>query len=154
MKWVAPAAGGKVLQVVEATYATDVDTSSTSFVDTGITATITPSAATSKIFCLVTFSAQIRKATSETSGNGFFQLLRGATAIAYSANGIFQQNNTTSFIDNRGTQVISKLDAPNTTSATTYKVQYKVNSANAQLFLFCDNDPAGPAVITLFEIGA
>jgi hypothetical protein len=143
-----------VLQVVEATYGTDTDTSSTSFSDTGITATITPSAATSKIYCVVTFTAQIRKATAETSGYGFWQLLRGATAIAFGGNGVFEQSNTTSFIDNRNTQSLSKLDAPSTTSATTYKVQYKVGSVNSTLYMLNDNDPGGPAVITLFEIGA
>jgi hypothetical protein len=154
LKWAAAAGGGKVLQVVEATYGTDTDTSSTSFSDTGITATITPSAATSKIYCVVTFTAQIRKATAETSGYGFWQLLRGATAIAFGGNGVFEQSNTTSFIDNRNTQSLSKLDAPSTTSATTYKVQYKVGSVNSTLYMLNDNDPGGPAVITLFEIGA
>jgi hypothetical protein len=154
LKWATPAGGGKILQVVEATYSTDTDTSSTSFVDTGITATITPSSATSKIFALVTFTAQIRKAASEISGYGFWKLVRSSTDIAFGANAIVQQSNTTTFMDNRNTQVLSKLDSPATTSAVTYKVQYKVASANSQLFMMNDNDPGGPAVITLWEVSA
>jgi hypothetical protein len=43
-EWAAPAGGGKVLQVIQATYATQVTNSTSTFEDTGLTATITPSA--------------------------------------------------------------------------------------------------------------
>ena len=45
---------GAVLQVVTATYSTESDYNSVSFADTGLTATITPTSATSKILILVT----------------------------------------------------------------------------------------------------
>jgi hypothetical protein len=45
---------GRVLQVVTATYSTESDYNSVSFADTGLTATITPTSATSKILILVT----------------------------------------------------------------------------------------------------
>ncbi len=40
---------GTVLQVVNATYSTQLSTTSTSYVDTGLSASITPTSATSKI---------------------------------------------------------------------------------------------------------
>ena len=46
------ASAGQVLQVVNATYGTAASTSSASFVDSGMSATITPKFATSKIFAL------------------------------------------------------------------------------------------------------
>ena len=52
---VAPASG-KVLQVVNATYSTYTSTSSSTFADTGLTATITPTSATSKILVNVSLS--------------------------------------------------------------------------------------------------
>jgi hypothetical protein len=43
LKWAAPAAGGgKVLQVISATYGTETTSTSTSFADTGLSASITP----------------------------------------------------------------------------------------------------------------
>ena len=54
LKWAAPAAGGgKVLQVVSANYSTETASSSSTLADTGTTATITPTSATSKILVLV-----------------------------------------------------------------------------------------------------
>ena len=43
------ASAGQVLQVVNATYSTSTGTSSSSYVDTGLTASITPKFSTSKI---------------------------------------------------------------------------------------------------------
>jgi hypothetical protein len=41
-EWAAAAAGGKVLQVVQGDYATSTSSSSSTYADTGLTATITP----------------------------------------------------------------------------------------------------------------
>jgi hypothetical protein len=51
-----PASGmptGSVIQTVNGTYSSQVNTSSTTYVDTGLTATITPLFATSKILIMV-----------------------------------------------------------------------------------------------------
>ena len=45
--------GGKVLQVVQATYSTQGTSTSTSFTDTGLTASITPSNASNKVLVQV-----------------------------------------------------------------------------------------------------
>ena len=116
--------GGKILQVVEsADYSSQTSTSSTTFQDTGITATITPSSSSSKVLvfsCGDTF-------ISGTGYNCFgeVRLLRASTEIgridhAYdSANSSFGARLSQSFCINR-------LDSPNTTSATTYKIQIRV----------------------------
>jgi hypothetical protein len=52
LKWAAPAGGGKVLQVVNATYSTSKTSSSDSWTDTDVTVTITPTSATSKILII------------------------------------------------------------------------------------------------------
>jgi hypothetical protein len=48
LQWAAAAAGGKVLQVVQATNSTAAANSTTTYADTNLTASITPSAATSE----------------------------------------------------------------------------------------------------------
>ena len=56
---------GSVLQVVNATYSTYTTTSSSTFADTGLTATITPTSATSKILVLLNVNG-VAKETGNT----------------------------------------------------------------------------------------
>ena len=51
--WAAPAGGGKVLQVINATYGTVVTTASNTYQDTNLSASITPSSASSKVLVLI-----------------------------------------------------------------------------------------------------
>lgn len=157
IKWATPAGGGKILQVVEGTMTSNIDTSSTSFVDVGLSASITPSATTSKIYAMVTFNSQVRKPTSEANNYGYYVLLRNSTQIAGAAIGLYRQSDTT-IMDNRGTVSISKLDAPSTTSSITYKVQYRSVFSSGTVYIFGTQaggtTDAGPAVLTLWEVSA
>jgi hypothetical protein len=120
LKWAAPAGGGgKVLQVVTATYSTSVDSTSLTYADSGLTATITPSAATSKIFVITTQTAYSAPSSDETRMG--VRLVRGATTLLtldryWGAN--FSAGAT------MGAVGLTHLDSPNTTSATTYKTQF------------------------------
>ena len=69
---------GTVLQVVNATYTPLTGTSSSTFSDTGLTATITPKFTTSKILILITHAGS-RKNTNITTLST--RLLRGSTVI-------------------------------------------------------------------------
>jgi hypothetical protein len=80
LKWAAPAGGGKLLQVVSATTTTAYSNATTSFTDvTGLTATITPTLATSKI--LVMISASVAATDSASIAYVGAKLLRGATTL-------------------------------------------------------------------------
>ena len=123
-------AGGKVAQVVTADKLDTFTTTSSSYVDvTGWTATITPTAATSKV--LVFYS-------TTTSGNSDtwvgYQILRDATAVGNgTASGITVAANKAyrDSTSNGGMTVAGMyLDSPATTSATTYKIQIKQHAAN------------------------
>lgn len=127
LKWAAAAGAGKVLQVVQNTTSTPVTVTGTTLGDSGLSATITPSSATSKVLVIVSQSFGTSKVGSLYVGGGF-KILRGATAIydALSAGnyaGLFVQ------IGSSGTPAIYSriamiyLDSPATTSATTYKTQ-------------------------------
>jgi hypothetical protein len=153
LKWAAPAGGGKVLQVVSATYATEVSSSSSTYADTGLTATITPTLNTSQILVLVSQNGVLK-----TAGNSVnrvrLQLLRGATTI-------LKMGDSTAFtntaIDNQiGTVSSTYLDSPATTSATTYKTQIASgnNTAGVRAQHYYDDSAAAVSTITLLEIGA
>jgi hypothetical protein len=147
LKWATPAAGGggKVLQVVNATYATGADSSSTTYADTGLTATITPTLSTSKILVLV------HQKWQKTSGNSNqavgMRLLRGATNILEHTLLGYMESATYMV----GMWSIAYYDSPATTSATTYKTQFAANVAAASVAV---NGGSNNASITLLEIGA
>ena len=115
--------GGKVLQVIQTTKTSKTSiTSQTSFADIpGMSATITPSATSSKILVQFTLS---------TSTTGYFavNLLRGSTDIFLGDTdgsrqrctiGVSRHDHALS-VHQHGT---AYLDSPSTTSATTYKLQ-------------------------------
>ena len=146
LKWVAPAGGGKVLQVVEGTTTTQVTNSTSTYADTGLSATITPSAATSKILVMVSQNG-CQKSAGNDQSMIVLRLLRGATqigneAVAFYSNSLLIMNGGLSYL---------KLDDPNTTSATTYKTQFK-NFANAAEVRV--QASTGQSTIILMEIGA
>ena len=72
------AGAGGVLQVVNATYATQTSSSSSTFADTGSTASITPSSVSNKILVFVNVSG-IRKLTNNTWCE--LRLLKNSTVL-------------------------------------------------------------------------
>ena len=112
-----PSAGvtGKVLQVVQATYNTEMTTTSTSYVTGNFTATITPSLATSKvlIFCAVSG----RGPANEQQRLTIFRGTVAGTNLA--TDGLASQG----AINSQAT--ITFLDSPNTTSAQVYTLATK-----------------------------
>ena len=110
---------GAVLQVVQGTTTTPVARTSGGLADTGLTATITPSSATSKILVYIHQNG-IRKQAANCYME--FYLLRGASSIATLA--LAQSYTATTADSQSGTVSITYLDSPATTSATTYKTQF------------------------------
>lgn len=143
---------GSVIQVVSATYSTSVNITSTSYVDTGLTGSITPTSASSKILVIVNQSMGHYQATN--AARLFeLQLLRGATMISdrdvYSYGAVGSNTYFETGLD--GTQIV--LDSPATTSSTTYKTQAKMDStANDTRLVF--QQGSGKSSIILMEIAA
>ena len=160
LKWAAPAAGGKVLQVVQGTTTTSTTVASTSFTDTTLTATITPSSSSSKILIMFSQSSAWNKG-SEAAGASI-QLLRASTVV-YSQDGDGGGFNS-DFIEIAtlsNPKGLSRyffangnyLDTPSSTSALTYKTQGRVtDTANSGQARFQPN--SARSTIILMEIGA
>jgi hypothetical protein len=147
LKW-ASAPTGKIIQVVSASYTTETSNSTTTYADTGLTATITPTSATSTILVMVHQNG-LGKTPAATANALYLRLLRGASEIALmSAVGLY----TNSALQLTGTtSSIAYVDSPATTSATTYKTQFKNNTASAAVFVQTNDARSS---ITLLEIGA
>ena len=146
MKWATPAAGGKVLQVVNATYGTQTNNSTSTFADTGLTATITPTSATSKVLVLINQSG-LGKDTNDADLQ--LRLVRGATTLIL-IEGIAAWTNSTTK-NYVGGASASYLDSPATTSATTYKTTFCSETNVAKVVV---NANSSVSTITLLEIGA
>jgi len=146
-EWKTPTGGGKVLQVVNATYTGAVGSSSSTYSDTGLTATITPTLSTSKILVIAHQTGVYKTGTD--AGNGTdLRLVRGATSlIQFDGYLGYTLSNTVSHVASG----VTYLDSPATTSATTYKTQFRSVIGASQVFVNADN---ATSTITLMEIGA
>jgi len=135
------ASSGRVLQVVNAG-SNGTSTTSTSFVDTGLTASITPSSSSSKVFVMVN---GVSRATNARAG---FAIVRNSTQLV----GLTEVNGTNAHIP----YSFSYLDSPTTTSSVTYKLQIASNTSGQTV----NNSDAGTVssgninYITLMEIAA
>jgi hypothetical protein len=142
---------GKVLQVVQATTSTTTSTTSTSFADaTGLTATITPSSATSRILVLCDISAYVQ---SDNAAAGGIRIVRGATAVYTDTVAFRVSVNANVAIGTHN--AFNYLDSPSTTSATTYKIQIVRTISVGISYGFAVNVSASDiSSITLLEIAA
>jgi hypothetical protein len=134
---------GGVLQVVEGTRTDGTNTASSSYVDAGLSASITPTSSSSKVLVIV--AAGFGNTTAGTDNN--VRILRDSTEIRSFSRVAFQANGHMN-----AHQIFTILDSPSTTSATTYKVQYMTDGGNFRI-----NDSSGDtsvATITLMEISA
>jgi hypothetical protein len=143
--WASPAGGGKVLQVVQATYSTATSSSSTTLADTGLTLNITPSSASSNV--LLWMFMPTAKTTGNSNNSVILQLQRNGTNVlqAYEMHKNFVDQNY------YGSTTLTYLDSPATTSSTTYKVQFRNRVAAADVII-CKDDQT--AVLIAAEIGA
>ncbi len=142
---------GGIIQIVNAETTTQVSNTSGSFVDSGITATITPSSNSSKILVVASIAWLLFRSSTETSGS--FKLLRGSTAISTHTGSVHIEAGVTSQnrIISEGGYTIQRLDSPATTSATTYKVQFATNHTGNDAELTISASSA-PSCITLYEV--
>lgn len=146
--WVSSApASGKVLQVVNATYSTSTSTTSNTYIDSGLTATITPTSATSKILVFVNCAGVQKQAVDAGTGVNL-RLLRNSTTLVTFA--ILAAYTGDVIANNVASSSTTYLDNPATTSATTYKVQI-ASGATGNAYINAQSDTS---TITLMEIAA
>jgi hypothetical protein len=112
---------GKIGQVISTSLTSTFQTSSTSLADSGISATITPSSTSSKVFMILNCNAY--KGTGDRGYYGFF---RGSTNLGGTSYGQYQLQNVNNYQHAGG----NFLDSPNTTSSTTYKVYIRSGDGN------------------------
>jgi hypothetical protein len=137
-------APAKVIQVVNASYSTQVSTTSTTFVTTGLSASITPLFSTSKILILY-MGVYYNGANNEGIK---LQVIRGSTSVWDSNLGYSLYTGATNIVC---ALPITAIDSPATTSSTTYNINFSapdgVSTVRAQYNNITSN-------IILMEIAA
>jgi autotransporter passenger strand-loop-strand repeat protein len=132
---------GKLVQIVSADHYTPGSTSSTSFVNTGLSLAITPTSASNKVLVLASGMGE--------AGSGCtiaFRVYRDAVAI-----GMTSGPSSNGAGASRCAISISNLDSPATTSTLTYHVKFrKVSGASNAVW----NPGSEGGSITLMEVVA
>ena len=154
---------GSVLQVVQTVKGDTYSQTSTTFTTIpGLSASITPSSATSQI--LVTVEVAYSGVPNayiafklQRNGSDILVPTETGTGIECSGGGVINSSGNEQYSIHK--EVFSKLDSPNTTSATTYSVQLSPMRTSSQLAwinrseqLGDDNQFRTVSTITLMEI--
>jgi hypothetical protein len=146
----------RVLQVVSTTKTDLFTTTSATMVDvTGVSASITPSSSTSKVLVRIVFIT----GNNNASALNVFNLVRNSTNIGTATGGTTNNYTSHQYSNNANgawSHSIEFLDSPNTTSATTYKLQMAApNGGTGVIGRLALNDlTGGISTITVMEISA
>ena len=145
------APAGSIIQFVSNTYSTSTSNTTTTFADTGLSASITISAG-SKVLIMCVQHLDIQR--SATGCRCAIKLLRGSTDIFAPAN----SKNVGFEGDYSSTQKVlflplhfSFLDTGASTGSNTYKIQGKVTTASDSARVRFQDD-SNPSTMTLLEI--
>ena len=131
---------GSVLQVVSDFIRTEVTTTSTTFVSTGLSASITPSSTSNKVFVIVSSPSWYIGAN-----NAHATVFRDSTNIGDSSVGLMTIYNTATYAPS----TMQVMDAPSSTSALTYSVHFRCPSGDTS---YISHPVYGHFTITLMEI--
>lgn len=151
LAWATLPSSGKVLQVVQGSTSTEKSTTTSTYADTNLTATITPSAATSKVLVLVSQGYGCYLGGSGEVGGGL-RIDRGGTTIFTTSRALLIFAGASGAnLYNLAQVNLMYLDSPNTTSATTYKTQQNTIVGGTTYTQYAN---VQTSTITLIEIGA
>jgi len=160
LKWAAAASGGKVLQVVQGTKLDTASTTSQTFTGSGVSISITPSAATSKVLII----AQVNIGSDAVS-YPYVSLYRAGSAIFQGDTAGNRPRVTSGAITSNANFIVTVpviyLDSPATTSATTYELYFRSSEGQTVWINRSNTDnnattysPRGASSIIALEIGA
>ena len=141
---------GKVLQVIQGTSSTSTSNNTTTYADSSLSASITPSSVSNKVLVLLTQKFFLATGTSDR-GAIKIKLLRASTGIWEDTEFYLQTTGISGEIDRFVS--MNYLDSPSTTSSTTYKTQFAINSTATNKISYAQYGSM-PSYLTLIEIAA
>ena len=144
---------GSIIQISQTAYdSANEITDASSYQDTGLQASITPTSSSNKILIVIHQTYRLAAASGSAQNGGSIKVLRGSTTI--SSNQAYLLYNNLSGVSNTlynyDVYNIQILDSPSTTSSVTYKTQGIVYGAGNSIYL----QYAGRSYLTLMEVVA
>jgi len=140
--------GGKVLQVVNGSTYTKVSSTSSTYADTGLSASITPSSSSNKVLVIV--NQFLIKSNDNIYGG--LKLLRDSTELGFIAD-LIGYTGASNY--NTNSASASFLDTPSSTSALNYKTQFANLGGGGTIDVQADSSSdteRGRGSMTLMEI--
>ena len=147
---------GKILQVVQTVKSDTTSSSSDSFVDiAGLSADITPTSSSNKV--LLMYSVYVSFSNALVA---YINPVRGSTTLAQTSGSPTNKGTGILYTWGSGNSMLQMhytfLDSPNTTSATTYKLQYRCHGSGTVYInrYAVSDDYYGTSTLTLMEVAA
>tara|TARA_E500000081_G_C6112314_1_gene343355 strand:- start:996 stop:1496 length:501 start_codon:yes stop_codon:yes gene_type:complete len=136
---------GKIGQVVYGSTTTQVGSTSSTYADTNLSASITPSSASSKVLVLISMNCFIIGGSASSLD---INIVRDSTTVIEYDRALYKADSATE------TQLFFQyLDSPSTTGATNYKSQMRRGSgAETVLTTYADSNGQSISTITLMEV--
>jgi hypothetical protein len=131
----------KVVQIVTGVYATQTSINSATWVDSGLTATITPTSASNNVLVFVIHAGCGKSAAS--TGLGSRLLRAGSTIATFGTNDALTGSTDGNWI---GAIALNLLDSPASVAATVYKTQIN-NSQAVGSARICDGSAVSSIVL-------
>jgi len=143
---------GNVLQVVQANTTTRVQITNSTYTDTNLTASITPSSSSSKILVLISQNIGTYN-DSQVGTAGNLRIVRNSTTVFTSENviSIVAALGNASEVRVAGQYAFNYLDSPATTSSVTYKTQVNLSGGGGRVEPQSSNGLSNSTII-LMEI--
>ncbi len=148
---VASGLSGKFKQIVSSASVRSFGTTSTTYQASGITVTITPTAATSSIYCVASFGCTTSNITADYC---LAQMYRAGSPLNINSDNrkqiaLVNPTGTLNMTTFNVPYMITQYDSPNTTSATVYEIYIKntAGAATVSVNIYTESD------IACFEIG-
>ena len=144
---------GSIIQISQTGYdSANEITDSSSYQDTGLQASITPTSSSNKILVVIHQTYRLAAASGSAQNGGSIKVLRDSTTISSNQayllyNNLSGVSNTLFSYDVYNVQI---LDSPSTTSSVTYKTQGIVYGSGNAIYL----QYAGRSYLTLMEVVA
>jgi len=141
---------GSVIQVVSNLFSTETQLTSTSYVDVGLSASITPIVASSKVHIICNLNGRLRQDSTDFETFSIRIVRDGVEVHSNVHRNITAGTGNNGLIIMNGNTTLSYLDSPNSTSSVEYKLQAKVSDSENGQYSF--NFGGGAATLTLMEI--
>jgi len=144
--------GGKILQIVQASHSTQIITTSSSYIDTGLTANITTSANHGGVLVITNLAMG---ATANNGGDAYlkFNIVRGSTQLREGMCGAWEDN-LSGHTHNKYWQPAMNFYDTGTSASTTYTYKCQFKKLSDAVNAFSNNTVQAGSYLILMEVAA